>query len=59
MTRRLDDWLALTMEDPIEPDMPILDPHHHFWERPDDVYLLDNLLADTRSGHRVNQTVVV
>ena len=29
--------------------MPILDPHHHFWERPGDVYLLDDLLADTRS----------
>lgn len=59
MTTRLDAWLALTEEDPIEPDMPILDPHHHFWERPGDVYLLDNLLADTGSGHRVNQTVFV
>ena len=59
MTTRLDSWLALTEEDPIEPDMPILDPHHHFWERPGDVYLLDNLLADTGSGHWVNQTVFV
>ncbi len=59
MTTRLDEWLALTEEDPIEPDMPILDPHHHFWERPDDTYLLENLLGDTRSGHRVNQTVFV
>ena len=59
MTQRLDSWLALTEEDPIESGMPILDPHHHFWERPGDVYLLDNLLADTHSGHRVNQTVFV
>ena len=59
MTTQLDAWLALTEEDAIEPDMPILDPHHHFWERPGDVYLLDNLLGDTRSGHRVNQTVFV
>ena len=59
MTTQLDSWLALTEEDPIEPDMPILDPHHHFWERPGDVYLLENLLADTGSGHRVNQTVFV
>ena len=59
MTTRLETWLALTEEDPIEPDMPILDPHHHFWERPDDIYLLENLLGDTRSGHRVNQTVFV
>ena len=59
MTTRLEAWLALTEEDAIEPDMPILDPHHHFWERPDDVYLLDNLLGDTGAGHRVNQTVFV
>ena len=59
MTTQLDSWLALTEEEPIEPDMPILDPHHHFWERPGDVYLLENLLADTGSGHRVNQTVFV
>ena len=59
MTTPRNTWLELTVEDPIEPDMPILDPHHHFWERPGDVYLLENLLADTRSGHRVNQTVFV
>ena len=59
MTTQLNSWLDLTQEDPIEPDMPILDPHHHFWERPDSTYLLQNLLADTRSGHRVNQTVFV
>ena len=59
MTQNRESWLALTEEDPIEPGMPILDPHHHFWERPGDVYLLEDLLGDTRSGHRVNQTVFV
>ena len=59
MTTRRESWLELTVEDPIEPDMPILDPHHHFWEREGDIYLLENLLGDTRSGHRVNQTVFV
>ena len=59
MTTRRESWLELTVEDPIEPGMPILDPHHHFWEREGDVYLLENLLGDTRSGHRVNQTVFV
>ena len=39
--------------------MPILDPHHHFWKREGDVYLLENLLGDARSGHRVNRTVFV
>ena len=59
MTTPLESWLALTEEDPIEPEMPILDPHHHFWERPGDIYLLEQLLGDTGSGHRVNQTVFV
>ena len=59
MTTPLETWLELTIEDPIEPDMPILDPHHHFWEREGDTYLLDQLLGDTGAGHRVNQTVFV
>jgi len=23
------DWLALTVEEPLEPHLPICDPHHH------------------------------
>ena len=26
------DWLALTVEDPLDPDLPICDPHHHLWD---------------------------
>ena len=26
------DWLALTQETTLEPDLPICDPHHHFWD---------------------------
>ena len=59
MASRRDSWLALTEEQPIEPDLPICDPHHHFWDRPDDQYLLDDLLQDTGAGHRVVQTVFV
>ena len=59
MVTRLDSWLALTEEKPIEPGLPICDPHHHFWDRPDDRYLLDELLRDTGEGHRVVQTVFV
>ena len=59
MTTRLDSWLALTEEEPIDPGIPICDPHHHFWDRPDDRYLLNQLMGDTRSGHRVVQTVFV
>ena len=59
MTTQLESWLALTEEEPIEPGLPICDPHHHFWERPDGRYFLDELLRDTGSGHQVAQTVFI
>ena len=24
-------WLSLTQEPTLEPELPICDPHHHFW----------------------------
>lgn len=58
------DWLALTAEPALEPDLPICDPHHHFWdfrhERiPYQRYLLHELAADMRSGHNVRSTVFI
>lgn len=38
-------------ETPLEPDLPICDPHHHLWERAPRVYLLKDLRADLASGH--------
>ncbi|MCZ6847116.1 MAG: amidohydrolase family protein [Alphaproteobacteria bacterium] len=56
-------WLALTEEEALEPDLPICDPHHHLWEfREDQVeprYLLDDVLADTNSGHNIVSTVFI
>ena len=61
----------------LEPDLPIVDPHHHLWDRRNYAtpaapehpfmtaiadarrYLLDQLLADTGSGHNVRATVFV
>ncbi|HJL76739.1 MAG TPA: amidohydrolase family protein [Acidimicrobiales bacterium] len=39
----------------------IVDPHHHLWRSDDhgSEYLLDDLWADTGSGHRVEATVFV
>jgi L-fuconolactonase len=52
------DWLARHVEDIIEPDLPIVDPHHHLVERPETGrYLLPELLADTNSGHNIIATV--
>ena len=58
------DWLALTQEDPIEPEIPLCDPHHHFWDGrlqsiPYQRYLLHELMADLDSGHNVRSTVFV
>ncbi len=52
-----DDWLARRKEAILEPNLPIVDPHHHLWERPDWVYMLDDLLADINSGHNIVATV--
>jgi len=52
-------WLALAVEDAIEPDLPICDPHHHFWDRGGDRYLLDELSKDLGGGHRIDQTVFI
>jgi L-fuconolactonase len=46
------------IEEVVDPDLEICDPHHHLWDRPDSVYLLDDLRADA-AGHRVVSTVFV
>lgn len=64
-------WLAKTPEDAIDPEQPIVDPHHHLWDRrprnestPDSRmhqrYLADDLMEDIRDGgHNVIDTVYV
>ena len=52
-------WLARHAEPALLPDLPIVDPHHHLWDRPGGRYLLDELLADLGSGHRIEATVFV
>jgi len=51
------EWLASGTEAAIEPEMPIIDAHHHFYERPGWIYLLDDYLADARSGHNITASV--
>ena len=51
-------WLATAAPEPIlEPDLPIVDPHHHLWQRADHRYLLDELRADLATGHNIVATV--
>ncbi|HVZ08226.1 amidohydrolase family protein [Rhodopila sp.] len=53
------DWLAKLNEAVLEPDLPIIDPHHHLWRARPDRYLLDDLVADLRTGHNVRATVFI
>jgi predicted TIM-barrel fold metal-dependent hydrolase len=49
-------WLDLHTEEILEPDLPIIDPHHHVWDR-ESRYLIEELLDDVVSGHDVRATV--
>jgi len=52
------DWLASRREEPLRPELPIIDAHHHLWDRPGWRYLFEEYLADIRdSGHGVQATV--
>jgi len=58
------DWLALTQEPTLESELPICDPHHHFWDfrterMPYQRYLLHELVADVDCGHNVRSTVFI
>ena len=57
-------WLDKVKEAPLEPDLPICDPHHHLWDkregRVDPRYFLDEILADIEeSGHNVVSSVFI
>ncbi|MEY4100258.1 MAG: hypothetical protein RL300_1429 [Pseudomonadota bacterium] len=43
----------------IEPDLPIIDPHHHLWVHTGRRYLIEEFQADLASGHNILATVYV
>ncbi|MEX0406843.1 amidohydrolase family protein [Aquibium sp. LZ166] len=51
------EWLAQHVEAPIEPDFPIIDAHHHLWDKPGARYLFEEMAADLASGHNVVATI--
>lgn len=53
------DWIEQSNEDILEPALPIVDPHHHLWDRPGQRYLFEDLLADVQSGHNIEATVFI
>ena len=52
-------WLALTQENILAPGQPILDAHHHLWDRPEGRYRAEEFQADLTSGHDVRASVYV
>ncbi|MBR0666994.1 amidohydrolase family protein [Roseomonas hellenica] len=54
-----EDWLALHQEEILEPALPIIDPHHHLWERPGNRYLFDEFRHDAADRHDIRATVFV
>jgi len=52
-------WHAQVVEEIIDPDRVIIDPHHHLWQRSGNDYLLADLWKDTDSGHRIMKTVFI
>lgn len=54
-------WRSLVIEDVIEPELEIIDAHHHLWEEPPvpvfESYGEDAVIADQMSGHNVVASV--
>src|SRR5450755_4235317 len=54
-----EDWLALRREDVIDPERPIVDAHHHLWDRGGQRYMIEEITRDIASGHNIVATVYV
>ena len=60
-------WIDKIQEEIREPDLSIIDPHHHLWHGPREEmgennpyrYLLEDLWSDTGSGHNIKKTVFI
>jgi predicted TIM-barrel fold metal-dependent hydrolase len=52
-----DEWLARVGEDVLEPELAIVDPHHHLWWSDPVPYRFEDLLTDLASGHDIRATV--
>lgn len=51
------EWLAKVHETALEPELEIVDPHHHLWTRPGHRYLMPEFAEDLATGHNVVETV--
>ena len=54
-----DEWLKQWQEEILDRELPIVDPHHHLWDRGGSRYLLEDFRADVQTGHNIVATVFV
>lgn len=64
MATEHESWLKLTIEDPVDPALPICDSHHHLYDRtnrlhPNRSCLVEEYLQDVGVGHNIVKTVFV
>ncbi|WP_233835316.1 amidohydrolase family protein [Paraburkholderia sp. ZP32-5] len=52
-------WQASRVEDVLDPELPVIDAHHHLWRRPPHTYLSDAFAEDIGSGHNIRATVFI
>ena len=52
-------WFDLTKETILEPDLPIIDAHHHLFDRINCHYLFEEFLEDVQSGHNIRGSVFI
>jgi predicted TIM-barrel fold metal-dependent hydrolase len=52
-------WRAQVREAILEPGLPIVDAHHHLWQRGRSRYLIDEFLAEAQAGHDIRASIYV
>ena len=55
----LNNWTTKRQEAALEPELPIIDPHHHVWDHARGRYLIHELAEDVNSGHNIIATVFI
>ena len=56
---QLNTWTKQRQEAALEPDLPILDPHHHVWDDERGRYLIHELAEDVGTGHNIVATLFI
>lgn len=57
--KEIHSWVQLGKEPILEPNLSIVDPHHHVWHDQRGRYLFEELSEDINSGHHILATVFI